>query len=116
MPRSRPLSWTVTPRGCHECTSHTRNKRGGYPRANRGGRRVLLSHFVFEREYGPVPPGMRVLHLCDNPACINPDHLFLGTQRDNLLDMGAKGRWRKPNDQRPLQCRGEHGQLEWELV
>lgn len=41
---------------------------------------------------GPIPDGLRVLHHCDVRNCWNPDHLFLGTQRDNVLDMHAKGR------------------------
>src|SRR4249919_502266 len=41
---------------------------------------------------GKIPPGMNVLHRCDNKKCVNPEHLFLGTQRDNLLDMYGKGR------------------------
>ncbi len=50
---------------------------------------------MFELCFGPIPKGIKVLHNCDNPLCINPKHLFLGTQRDNLKDMIEKGRhWR----------------------
>jgi hypothetical protein len=47
--------------------------------------------------YGEIPEGMSVLHRCDNRACINPEHLFLGTQLDNVQDMHAKGRWKATN-------------------
>lgn len=48
----------------------------------------------------PVPKGMYVLHHCDNPLCVNPNHLFVGSQADNIQDMLAKGRCRHPNPAR----------------
>lgn len=46
----------------------------------------------FDENYGPIPEGMLVCHSCDNRACIEPEHLFLGTYRDNVYDMISKDR------------------------
>jgi len=75
-----------------------RTTRDGYGRVRRTcGRKVLTHRLAYEAFVGPIPAGMRVLHRCDTPACFNPEHLFLGTDVDNMRDMAAKGRGYVPN-------------------
>ncbi len=57
---------------------------------------VLAHRFAYSTKFGPIPSGMSVLHRCDNRPCCNPDHLFLGTQADNVADMMHKKRNRQP--------------------
>lgn len=68
--------------------------RGGYGQTWRDGRAPLVHRVSWELHYGPIPEGLFVCHRCDNPPCVRPDHLFLGTAKENTQDMMAKGRFR----------------------
>lgn len=63
-----------------------------------GTRKTISAHrFSYEVFIGKIPDGMCVCHTCDTPSCVNPDHLFLGTKKDNSNDRDLKGRNKTPN-------------------
>ena len=76
------------------------NSYGGF-RVNK--ETIKLAHvFSYELYVGHIPQGYKVLHICDNPLCVNPDHLFLGTQSDNIKDRDMKGRQRNKSSAKKL--------------
>jgi len=92
----KEITWTVDENGCWICTSHScSNIRNGYPKICRNKVKYRLSRYMYEEKYGIIPKNMQACHRCDNPACINPDHIFLGTVLDNVKDMMVKGRGNK---------------------
>jgi len=100
----------ITKATCWEWTGALNEK--GYGLVGVDGRTPKAHRVAWELTHGPIPDDACVLHRCDNPACCNPDHLFLGSRADNNADMLAKGRHRSRVDTRtPLdQClyaRGE---------
>ncbi|QDH94161.1 hypothetical protein Ro103_43 [Escherichia phage vB_EcoP-Ro103C3lw] len=80
----------VTYTGCIEFTGKLDSN--GYGRVMVDRNRHLVHRLSYQIHKGPIPDGMVVMHSCDNRGCINPEHLSVGTQRDNMQDKMTKGR------------------------
>lgn len=96
----KEVNWEVNKNGCWICNSHRPNISSGYTEMNRNGKMVLIHRYMYEKYKGNIENGMKVCHKCDNRLCINPSHLFLGSQQDNMDDMRSKNR------QAPSPCCG----------
>lgn len=101
-PKDKPLSkriedtgWAVDENtGCWNWLGNT--DWCGYPIIKFRNREIRVHRWSLEQKLGrPIPPKHMACHTCDNPTCMNPDHLFLGTQEDNMRDMKEKGRGRR---------------------
>lgn len=86
------------PDACWQWTGYV--ARDGYGRLTINLIPILAHRISYEINNGPIPKGLFVLHHCDNPRCVRPDHLFLGDQEKNMHDMIEKGRagWQRDGD------------------
>lgn len=91
--KERVEIYTQRGRGCWTWTGH--KDPNGYGRLNVKNKPMLAHRLSYEVHVGPIPAGKVLCHRCDNPSCVNPAHLMVGEQADNVADMARKGRARK---------------------
>jgi DNA-binding XRE family transcriptional regulator len=91
----KAIEWITNEKGCHLVTSHKKDK-NGYIHIRRSINKHItdfhLHRYLYSKSHGEIPEGMVIMHTCDEPSCINMDHLILGTQKDNMDDKIKKGR------------------------
>lgn len=91
--RATPIRFVKMDYECWHCISHTKSKhRRNYPVIGRYNRFLRMSRYVFWLENGHIDEEKYIMHQCDNPECINPNHLRLGSPQENTNDMIEKGR------------------------
>lgn len=85
-------SYVLKTSGCWEWKGATDGH--GYGQISRGAEQSPYKAYrlSYEMFHGPIPEGLLVRHKCDNPICVNPDHLEVGTQKDNMQDASRRGR------------------------
>lgn len=86
--KAKKLEFEIDENGCFNVTSHVADdKDRGHTKFQINGNRVHIHRHIYEECFGEIEDGLVVRHTCDNGKCVNPEHLMLGTQRDNIQDM-----------------------------
>lgn len=89
----RIIEYKIDENGCFICTSH-HQEWSGHVRYTFDGKQSYMHRFIYSQLVAQIPKGYSVMHLCDNPPCINPAHLKAGTHQDNMNDRTKKSRGR----------------------
>lgn len=108
---SKPLPYIVDENGCHVFTGAKGPKGYGYVtrRIGEHPKRTWSAHrWAWIEAYGYIPPEVFVCHSCDNPPCINLEHLWIGSNADNQRDMDSKNRRKKPSQAFQTHCKHGH--------
>jgi len=89
--KRKPIQYKIDDNGCWNCISHPKNK-DGYCKIKINGKNLSVHRYLYVCRYGEIPKNLVIRHKCDNPCCINLDHLQLGTVKDNVNDRHTRGR------------------------
>jgi predicted XRE-type DNA-binding protein len=92
MLNTKEIQYYVDDNGCWICISHCKNKHG-YPMVARNRTPMHLVRAIAKEKYPDLPTYIHVLHKCNNTFCINPQHLYLGTNADNMKDRKDSGHY-----------------------
>lgn len=89
--KEKNVPYIINDNGCYECTYKSHSESGHiYLKIHK--KKVFAHRYVYEQIYGKILPGFVIRHKCDNPKCINPAHLLLGSHADNVADRCERGR------------------------
>jgi len=92
MGRKRKFTFEIDNNDCFVVTSHKTKNPKNAACTSKKGKKMTIPRYIYEECFGEIPEGMVVRHKCDNINCINPEHMELGTQLDNIQDMVERGR------------------------
>jgi hypothetical protein len=96
---TKPVEYYTNEKGCWICTSHARGG-NGYPQVGVNRKITTIARVLLKQKYRDFSSNVHVLHRCDDKGCINPEHLYIGTNKDNMND--RRERCRLPS------CKGEN--------